>query len=187
METTPLQEEQIARGGLPTALIERIENGLELFLDDPGRKDACCGRVRGLACEKAGPEATGTFVVPIESEDDIVVARSKARRVAESIGFSNTEQIKIATAVSELTRNIARYVGKGRMEITELSEPRKGLRVVCEDKGRGIPNLDEIFSGSYRSKSGMGIGILGCRKIMDDFDIQTGPGGTRVVVQKFRL
>ena len=108
--------------------------------------------------------------------------------MAAELGFDRASTIKVATAVSELARNIFNYAGSGIVVLAPLEGHRVGMRILAEDQGPGIPNLDDILEGNYRSRTGMGLGILGSRKIMDSFDIQSTPGkGTRVVMQKYRF
>ena len=125
--------------------------------------------------------------IPIRSEVDIVVARSAGRQMCQTLGFSSLLQIKMATAISELARNIVQYAGEGQISLTASEEDgRSYLEVVAVDKGPGIPNLDDVLSGTYQSRTGMGKGLTGTRNMVDTFDIQSGPGsGTRVVIRKW--
>lgn len=120
--------------------------------------------------------------VPIEGDDPATVtaARGRALEVCGRVGFGLIERTKVATAVSELARNIALYAGRGSVEFHLLTVPRRGLRVVAIDAGPGIAHLDAIFAGDYRSKQGMGAGLRGVKRIAETFHIDTGPGGTRV-------
>ncbi len=130
--------------------------------------------------------AAESAMASINVEDDIVKVRSLARNKAVSIGFQSTDQVKIATAVSELARNIFWYAGKGKIELHEVENPRKGLRIVATDNGPGIKNVDEIMSGNYKSKTGLGLGIRGCKKLMDEFKILSSPGiGTTITICKY--
>jgi anti-sigma regulatory factor (Ser/Thr protein kinase) len=120
--------------------------------------------------------------LPIETEADVVVVRQRARHIAELLGFERQDQTRIATAVSEIVRNAFSYAGGGRAEfMIEPAETPQLLRIRVVDKGRGIPNLQSILDGQYRSQSGMGLGLLGARRLMDHFRIQTAPDkGTTV-------
>lgn len=129
--------------------------------------------------------------VPINQEDDIVVARQRAREVAKSLEFGRVDQSRIATAVSELTRNVVRYATEGRGEVFLRSlltpEGRVGIEIVVRDDGPGIPDLDLVWSGSYSSSHGMGMGLLGTRRLMDEMDVDTQAGrGTVVTIRKWR-
>src|ERR1700748_3852035 len=106
--------------------------------------------------------ALSIMIVAIRSEADVVVARQRARRIAELLGFERQDQTRIATAVSELARNAFGYAGGGRAEF--LVDPAANpqiLKVRIGDRGKGIANLQEILDGQYRSQSGMGLGLLG--------------------------
>lgn len=122
--------------------------------------------------------------VPIEAEADVVAVRQRARRIAELLGFERQDQTRIATAVSELARNAFGYAGGGKAEF--LIEPDSQPQVFCvriSDSGKGIENLQDILDGRYRSPSGMGLGLVGARRLMDHFDIQSEAGkGTTVRV-----
>ncbi len=120
--------------------------------------------------------------LPIETEGDVVVVRQRARQIAELLGFERQDQTRIATAVSEIVRNAFSYAGGGRAEFAiEPVETPQLFRVRITDKGPGIDNLQSILDGQYRSQSGMGLGLLGARRLMDHFKIQTAAGkGTTV-------
>ncbi len=124
--------------------------------------------------------------IVIVVESDIVRARSAGREMCREIGFVDIHQVKIATAISELARNIFHYAKTGNITLRHLPAPISGIEVVATDKGPGIPDLKLVLSGSYRSKTGMGMGLLGARRLVDYFDVDTGPGrGTRVTMRKF--
>jgi signal transduction histidine kinase len=118
----------------------------------------------------------------IETEGDVVTVRQRARRVAELLGFERQDQTRIATAVSEIARNAFVYAGGGRAEfLIEAKESPQVLWIRISDRGKGIANLQAILDGQYRSQSGMGLGLVGARRLMDRFDIDSKPGeGTTV-------
>src|ERR1700733_8363241 len=120
--------------------------------------------------------------IPIESESDVVAVRQRARRIAELLGFERQDQTRIATAVSEIARNAFGYAGGGRTEfMIESKEAVQLFRIRICDKGPGIANLQYILDGQFRSPTGMGLGLAGARRLMDDFKIETAPGrGTTV-------
>ncbi|BDL39071.1 ATP-binding protein [Methylorubrum sp. GM97] len=124
----------------------------------------------------------------VEHEDDIVTVRQRVRRLAEHLGFGIQDQTRIATAVSEIARNAYGYAGGGRVEYG-LDEENGGQSLVIRviDKGPGIPHLDEILEGRYRSTTGLGIGITGSRRLMDRFEIETDPGKGTVATFAKRL
>jgi len=120
--------------------------------------------------------------VPIENEGDVVTVRQRARRMAELLGFVPQDQTRIATAVSELARNAFGYAGGGRAEfsIDPAASPQV-FAVRISDKGKGIADLDAILSGQYRSATGMGLGLVGARRLMDHFKIDSKPGKGTIV------
>src|SRR6202789_4508916 len=112
--------------------------------------------------------------VPIENEGDVVAVRQRAHRLAELLGFERQDQTRIATAVSELARNAYSYANGGRAEfILDPAPSPQVLHVRITDKGPGIADIQAILDGQYRSKSGMGLGILGARRLMDHFTIES--------------
>jgi signal transduction histidine kinase len=125
----------------------------------------------------------------VRREADIVKVRDRVRRLTREMGFDSTTQIKVTTAVSEITRNIYEYAKQGAITLS-LAErgPDLGLQITARDDGPGIDEatLKAILLGSYQSASGLGVGLAGTRKLMDEFDLQTGAGqGTRVTVIKW--
>jgi signal transduction histidine kinase/DNA-binding response OmpR family regulator len=122
--------------------------------------------------------------IALQSERDVVHARQRAREVGAELGLDNQDQIRLATATSEIARNAFRYAKGGRVTFSIILEPEQLLEVEVADKGAGISNLDEIFEGRYRSQTGLGMGIIGTKRLMDDFDIHTSPDGTTVRMLK---
>ncbi len=111
------------------------------------------------------------------SEPDVVSARQRARQVAALLGFEGQDQVRVATAVSEIARNAIQYAGGGRVEFAVEGETLPQLLLVTvTDKGPGIRALKEILDGTYRSQTGMGLGIVGTRRLMDRFHIESAPG-----------
>ena len=126
----------------------------------------------------------------VRREADIVKVRERVRRLAREMGFDATTQIKITTAVSELTRNIYEYARAGAitLSLAQRGHAAAGLQITARDDGPGIEEarLRAIERGTYRSPSGLGVGLIGTRRLMDEFDIQSRPGeGTRVSVVKW--
>lgn len=117
---------------------------------------------------------------------DVVGARQRARQIAELIGFDGREQTRIATSVSEIARNAFRYAGGGRVELEVEGETAPQLLVIrVSDDGPGIAQLEEVLDGTYRSTTGMGIGLIGSRRLMDRWDVHSTPGrGTTVTLGK---
>lgn len=178
---------QQPRPGDQDRLAAELKKGLRLFVKEPDRRELCLQRVESTlsAIEPAAP-ATGTIQIDLLSESDVVKARGAGRDLCRDMGFTGAIQIKVATAISELARNVIQYAGTGRVDINSISGQRSGIEVVVRDEGPGITQIDEIMRGEFSSKSGMGIGIVGTRNLMDDFDIETGPGeGTVITIRKF--
>jgi signal transduction histidine kinase len=127
--------------------------------------------------------------VYVRREADIVKVRERVRRLAREMGFDSTTQIKITTAVSEITRNIYEYAKSGAITLCVAERgPDMGLLLMARDDGPGIDEatLRSIMRGTYRSASGLGVGLSGTRKLMDEFDIKTAEGeGTRVSIVKW--
>ena len=123
------------------------------------------------------------FTIDIRFENDVVIARQKTRAIAAALKFDPQDQIRIATAVSEIARNTFQYGGGGAAEF-RIDDSARMLVVTLRDKGKGIHNLDEIMAGKYVSQTGMGLGIVGAKRLMDDFQIETRPGGTTVLLGK---
>jgi len=123
--------------------------------------------------------------IDIRLENDVVLARQKARNIAAALKFDSQDQTRIATAVSEIARNTYQYGGGGRIDFQITGEPDHMLLIMLRDKGRGIPNLDEILGGKYVSQTGMGLGIIGAQRLMDHFKVETAVGqGTAVTLGK---
>ncbi|NJL05147.1 MAG: anti-sigma regulatory factor [Chloroflexaceae bacterium] len=124
----------------------------------------------------------------IRSDLDIVIARTLARDTAKSIGFGAIDQARIATAVSELARNIFLYAGTGSVTVREIEKlGRRGIEIVCEDQGPGIADLSLAMQDGYTTSRGMGMGLPGAKRLMDEFTINTEVGvGTMIVCRKWR-
>jgi serine/threonine-protein kinase RsbT len=127
--------------------------------------------------------------IPIQSEQDIVRARQRAREVARTLGFGMVDQSRIATAVSELARNVVRYASDGRGDayIRTLTGETVGIEIVVADNGPGIENVEEALRDGFSSGSGMGMGLPGARRLMDELVIDSVPRrGTAVTIRKWR-
>jgi signal transduction histidine kinase len=123
--------------------------------------------------------------VQVRSEQDVVTARQRARQIASLLQFENQDQNRLATAVSELARNAFSYAQGGEVEFlfSEKSAPQ-ALFIRISDKGPGIQNMTQISSGEYVSPHGMGIGLMGSKKLMDSFHLETSAGGTTILIGK---
>ena len=126
------------------------------------------------------------FRAMLRTGADVVQSRQWARAVAAGLGFAEQDQTRIATAVSEIARNAVSYAGGGRIEfgVSDVAA-RHALTVRVSDSGRGIADPEAVLGGRYQSKTGLGLGIPGARRLMDDFNLDTGPGGTTVAMAKW--
>lgn len=120
-------------------------------------------------------------MVAIASESDLNHARMVARETCKLVCIRGYQAQKVVTSVSELARNIARYAHTGRVRF-RVDTSAEMIVVIAEDTGPGISNLDEILAGEYRSRTGLGRGLLGSRDLADSFDIQTSPAGTTIKI-----
>jgi serine/threonine-protein kinase RsbT len=125
--------------------------------------------------------------VPVEREEDIVASRQKGRELAIALGFSGHDPTLIATAVSELARNIILYAGRGTIVISPLEYiGKRGIRVIAQDDGPGIADVASAMRDGYSTGKSLGLGLPGTKRIMDKFEIVSAVGvGTTVTVEKW--
>ena len=126
--------------------------------------------------------------VTINREPDIVVARQQGRDLAVELGFTSGDLALVATAISEITRNVIQYATSGEMtaRIVRDDKARRGVEIIVQDEGPGISNLQEAMQDGYSTGGGLGLGLPGARRLMDEFEISTEVGhGTRVVMRKW--
>jgi serine/threonine-protein kinase RsbT len=191
-------------------VIQALESVLPMYIADAGRRGACLGHLRKLlppaearardaprAGDTAHPTeshgrlvaaraATSTStVIQLATAEDVANASEVGRDLARRVGFAHVMQTKIATAIAELARNIVLYAVSGEMRIAGLDAPRRGVEIVASDEGPGIPDLALVMSGGYRSRTGMGMGLRGAKRLMDVFEIETSSFGTTVIARKF--
>jgi len=127
-------------------------------------------------------------VLPLKNSNDVVLARQKVRQWAIELRFSLVDQTKLVTAASELARNVLDHGKGGQMAIEELSSGvRAGLRLAFEDQGPGIPDIELALKDGYTSGSGMGLGLGGSKRLVNEFSIESEVGkGTKIVVARWR-
>lgn len=132
-------------------------------------------------------EPRDAITIPIKTVADIVVARQRGRDLAAQIGFSETESTLIATIISELARNIVLYAQTGKIVLEKVSHERlRGIAIVSVDKGPGIPDVQRALVGGYSTSGGLGLGLCGVRRMVDEFYIDTGvEKGTTVTAKKW--
>lgn len=129
----------------------------------------------------------GETTVKIKDEMDIVAARRVGREMAQQRGFGSADQTRLATAISELTRNVVQYAGAGVCVITdESNESIMLIRIVVEDHGPGIANIEKAMMYGFSAGAGLGAGLPGTKRLVDEFDIESEPGHTKVTIAMIR-
>ncbi len=124
-------------------------------------------------------------VIPIESDADVVLARQRAREMSAALELTSTDQTLLATAISEVARNITTYAVRGEVILSMIRDAagRRGIQVIARDDGPGIENLELALQDGYTSGGGLGLGLPGARRLVHEFDIETTPGqGTKVTL-----
>jgi serine/threonine-protein kinase RsbT len=126
--------------------------------------------------------------IALESERDVVFARNEVRQLASALGFRALDQTRLATVTSELARNIVKYAGSGRIIAQPIEGVRgKGLRLIFEDSGPGISDVDAAMCDGFSTGGGLGKGLSGSKRMVDEFELTSTPGaGTRVSVLKWQ-
>ena len=131
---------------------------------------------------------TKTDVLPIRAEQDIVAARQGVRKLTQELGFGIVDQTKMVTAASELARNTLVYGRGGEMQCEVIVDGRRtGLRLHFVDQGPGIPNLQQAMVDGWTSGSGMGLGLSGAKRLVNEFNVETAVNvGTRVSITRWK-
>jgi serine/threonine-protein kinase RsbT len=168
-----LNQQSFEQRHLPS-VIAKLEASIRLFVDarEQGKMRSELGALIGLSERRA-------LCLEITEEADVSRARLLMKRVCKDFRFSPETTQKCVTIVSELTRNIVSYTKGGTVEIEVTADPRR-VQIRAQDSGNGIVKLDEILRGAYQSRTGLGKGILGVKRLAQSFDINTGPTGTDV-------
>jgi RNA polymerase sigma factor (sigma-70 family) len=144
-----------------------------------------CAQLSQPLLERAAPR-DDQIRIAISSDGDIVAARQAARELAARLGFGRTDLTLIATAVSEVVRNIVRLAGSGEVVVELLDQPRRGVQVVARDTGPGIADVEEALRDGYSTYHGLGLGLPGARRLMDEFAVVSEVGrGTTVTMTKW--
>ena len=147
--------------------------------------DVCASLSQPLT--QRGQQSQDEARIRIQGDPDIVAARKSARELASRLGFSRTDLTLIATAVSEIARNIVRFAGDGEVFIELLETPRPGVRVVARDTGPGIADVEQALGDGFSTYHGLGLGLPGARRLMDEFSVVSEVGrGTTVTMTKWR-
>jgi serine/threonine-protein kinase RsbT len=133
------------------------------------------------------PSYNSEVVVPITEDAGIIAARRIGREIATEAGCVGSELTEVATAISEIARNMLTYAGGGTVRVRLVEGPqRRGVEVTATDHGPGIPSLDQALEDGFTTGSGLGLGLPGARRLMDEFEITTGAGeGTTIVMRKW--
>jgi serine/threonine-protein kinase RsbT len=127
-------------------------------------------------------------VISLERDEDIVAARGEVRSLAAALGFGALDQTRLATVASELARNVVKYGLRGQLiaQATQSPHGREGLRLIFEDEGPGIPDIDAAMRDGFSTGRGLGKGLPGSRRLVDEFKIDSAPGrGTRITVVRW--
>jgi serine/threonine-protein kinase RsbT len=134
------------------------------------------------------PPSLDAVLLPLTSDEDVVRLRKRVREDLLALGFSLVEQTKVVTAASELARNTLRYGGGGEARILQLHENSQvGLALIFSDQGPGIENVELALKDGYTTGGGLGLGLSGAKRLVDEFEIDTAPGeGTVVKIIKWR-
>ena len=128
-------------------------------------------------------------VIAIGVDADIVTARQVGRTLAAKMGFSSSEQIFIATAISEAARNIIQYAGTGEVVVSQIKDNngKRGIMIIARDSGPGIQDVARAMEDGYSSSGGLGLGLPGIRRLMSEVQIESKPGkGTTVIIKKWK-
>jgi serine/threonine-protein kinase RsbT len=125
--------------------------------------------------------------VPVVGDDDVVMARQAGRLLARELGMSTSEQTMVATAISEVARNLVVYAGQGEVRLAPRDDgSRRGVEVIVRDQGPGIDDVDLAMQDGYSSTGSLGLGLPGARRLMDEFVIDSEPGrGTTIRMCKW--
>jgi serine/threonine-protein kinase RsbT len=154
-----------------------LRRGIELFVS-PRFQPEALERFKEFFRARSTPASCR---IEVQKESDISIARSEARRLCENAGASAFTMQKVTTIVSELARNIVLYAKRGTIEVGFDNQQRQSAIVVTAvDSGPGIPNLTQILGGQYQSRTGLGKGILGTKRLADNFHVSTGAEGTSI-------
>lgn len=170
-----ISDRSVPARALP-AVIPRVKNTATLFLDRR-RFEEFEKELKALWTPAATP--LSSKLIPIREEADIVGARGSARELCVALGGSMMSIQRVATVVSEFARNIVSYTPGGEIELIPMTDPPR-IMIRARDTGKGITKLDEIMAGKYKSKTGLGRGILGSRQLAERMEIETGADGTRI-------
>jgi serine/threonine-protein kinase RsbT len=122
--------------------------------------------------------------IPIKTESDLLFARQTAKEMMKEMGFGSADQTRMATAISELARNVLKYAGQGSCSIHEEQDEREmAIKVVVEDNGPGIGDINQAMEDGFTTGNGLGAGLPGARRLVNNFDIASEPGYTKITLE----
>ncbi len=137
-------------------------------------------------CSGSSPKeraAMNNTQLELRVESDVVAARQTGREMARELGFGVADQTRLATAISELTRNVIVHAGEGVCRIYDRSDAQAArVQVVAEDKGAGIPDIEQAMAQGFSTGGGLGAGLPGAKRLVQEFDIESEPGHTKVTI-----
>lgn len=178
MREAEIQPEKFTLEDLPD-ILPGIERRARLYVD-PARLGRLKAEISAIGGDRPSRRSK---VMAIQVESDISEARLSAKSVCDAAGARSFTAHKVATIVSELARNIVHYTPGGTIEIAVHRDDPARFVIIAVDEGPGIQNLQDILAGRYRSKTGMGRGLIGVKRLADRFQIDSGPKGTRVEIE----
>jgi serine/threonine-protein kinase RsbT len=170
-----LDPENVSYSDLPR-FVPKIERRIRLYVD-PVRHARLTAELSAIGADRPSRRSR---VVVVQKESDISDARMVAKAICEGVGARSFIVHKVVTIVSELARNIVHYTPGGTIELGVIREKPARFSIIAVDSGPGIMNLEEILSGRYKSKTGMGRGIIGVKRLAERFVINPGPPGVRI-------
>jgi serine/threonine-protein kinase RsbT len=160
-------------------ILANIERRARLYVD-PGRLARLKIELSALGSERTTRRSK---IMPIRVEGDISTARIAAKNLCDDAGARSYVSHKVATIVSELARNIVHYTPGGTIEVSIHRDAPTRFAVIASDEGPGISNLPDVMAGRHKSKTGLGRGLMGVKRLADRFQIDTGPKGTRIELE----
>ena len=178
MREADIRPERFTLDDLPN-IAANIERRARLYVD-PARVTRL--KIEMASIGGARPSLRST-TMPIRIEQDISTARLAAKAVCDEAGARSYVSHKVATIVSELSRNIVHYTPGGTIEVSLQREGQARFSIIACDDGPGITNLADVMAGRHKSKTGLGRGLLGVKRLADRFQIDTGPKGTRIEIE----
>jgi serine/threonine-protein kinase RsbT len=175
-------------GSRLTTVLQMLESSLGAYLADSVRRRSCISALQRVGAEYGGLLASESvpWIVPIKSDQDVGVVTDAARSCARYAAMTSVNQTKLMTATAEIARNIVQYARSGEIRFTVFERPRAGVLIVASDMGPGIADITKVMSPKYVSKTGMGIGLQGARRLVDEFAVESSPtSGTKITMRKY--